>query len=212
MNTNSNKEINSLFANIIISYDERIQKIQTAFQSSENLTESSQSLFDNVLESLNNLKKRRDLLDSKLCETLSKNGSLRKKDYNSMMSEIISLIDEKESEAEHQFLTFIEAQKETAKLLKKSMLGISDISSQDMDKKIKAIKEQLSQISELQEIRKETVKKAFMNFQRIHHLMIASFESLLKRGNNILINDIKKVKAQLISKIISEQEVANPVN
>lgn len=212
MHSNPNKKINSLLESIITSYEERIQKIQTAFQSSENLTESSQFLFDNVHDSLNNLKKQRDLLNSRLCETLSKNGSLRKKDYNSMMSEIIILIDEKESEAEHQFLTFIEVQKETAKLLKKSMLDLEDINPQDMDKKFKDIKDQLSDVSELQEMRVEIVKKAFMNFQRIHDLMIEGFESLLKKGNNTLIKDIKKIKAQLISKIISEREVTNIVN
>jgi len=212
MNMNSNKEINSLFESIIISYEDRIQKIQTTFQSSENLTESSQFLFDNVHDSLNNLKKQRDLLDSKLCETLSKNGSLRKKDYNLIMSDIINLIDEKERTAEQQFLNFIEAQKETAKSLKSNMLSIRDIASQDANEKIKALKEQLSQISELQEIRKETVKSSFINFQQIHDLVIESFENLLKKGENILIKDIKEIKAQIISKINSKQEVTNPVN
>jgi len=74
-------EINTdgFFDNIITSYETRIQKIQTAFQSTENITESSHSLFDNVQNSINELKKERDILNSRLCENLAKNGSVRKK-------------------------------------------------------------------------------------------------------------------------------------
>ena len=164
MSTLAELNFDGFFDNIITSYETRIQKIQTAFQSSENITESSYSLFDNVHNSLNDLKKERDILNSRLCETLAKNGSLRKKDYNTMMSGILSALEEKEKEAESQFLDFIEAQKETAQALKNSLLGIKDITSQDANEKITIIKEQLSHISKQQEMRKETVMKIIHGF------------------------------------------------
>jgi uncharacterized coiled-coil DUF342 family protein len=201
MKANPKLDMNSFFENIISSYENRIQKIHTAFQSSENITESSHSLFDNVHNSLNDLKKERDLLNSRLCETLAKNGSLRKKDYNMMMAGILGSLDEKEREAEHQFLLFIEAQKETAQTLKNSLLGIKDITSPDVNEKIAIIKEQLSQISEMQEKRKETVMKTFMDFQQMHSRMIECLETLLDKGDHILIQDIKKVKEQIINVI-----------
>jgi len=193
--------IDGFFDNIITFYETRIQKIQTAFQSSENITESSHSLFDYVHNSLNDLKKERDILNSRLCETLAKNGSLRKKDYNTMMSGILGALDEKEREAECQFLNFIEAQKETAQSLKNSLLGIKDITAQDANEKITIIKEQLSQISKLQEMRKETAMKTFMDFQQMHNKMMECLENLLEKGDHILIQDIKKVKDQIIKVI-----------
>lgn len=189
------------FDNIISSYETRIQKIQTAFQSSENITESTHTLFDNVHSSLNDLRKERDLLNTKLCETVAKNGSLRKKDYNTMMSGMLNSLDDKEREAESQFLVFIEAQKETAQSLKESLLGIKDITAQDAGEKINLIKEQLSQISQLQELRKETAMKTFMDFQQMHNKMMECLEDLLKKGDHILIQDIKKVKNQFIQEI-----------
>ncbi|MEI6433686.1 MAG: hypothetical protein WCP32_02500 [Bacteroidota bacterium] len=201
MNATPKLDLDRFFENIITSYEERIQKIQTAFQSSENITESSHSLFDNVHNSLNDLKKERDQLNSRLCEILAKNGSLRKKDYNMMMSGILGALDEKEKEAGHQFLTFIEAQKETAQLLKNSLLSIKDITSQDASEKITILKTQLSEISKLQENRKETVMKTFLNFQQMHDRMMEHLENLLKKGDNILIKDIKKIKDQLIKEI-----------
>lgn len=201
MNTQPELNIDGFFDNIINSYETRIQKIQTAFQSSENITESSHFLFDNVQSSLNDLRKERDLLNSRLCEILAKNGSLRKKDYNTMMSGILCSLDEKEKEAESQFLNFIEAQKETAQTLKISLLGIKDITSPDVTEKINLVKVQLSRISELQETRKETAMKSFSDFQKLHNRMIESLNILLSKGDQIHINDIKKIKDQLIKEL-----------
>ena len=197
MKTQPELNIDSFFDDIISSYDTRIQKIQTAFQSSENITESSYSLFDIAQNSLIDLKKEREILNSRICENLAKNGSLRKKDYNTMMSGILDSLDEKEKEAEKQFSIFIEAQKDTAQSLKISLLGIKDITSQDISEKITVIKEQLSQISTQQEKRKETVMKTFSDFQQTHNRIMECLESLLEKGNHIMIKDIKKVIDQI---------------
>jgi hypothetical protein len=201
MNTQPELNIDVFIDNIITSYESRIQKIHTAFQSSENISESSHSLFDNVHNSLNDLKKERNILNLRLCETLAKNGSLRKKDYNTMMSGIFGAIEVKEKEAESQFLKFIEYQKETAQSLKDSLLGIKDITSQDTHDKITIIKEQLSQISNLQEMRKDMVMKTFIDFQQMHNRMMESLENLLEKGDHILIQDIKKIKDQIIKEV-----------
>jgi len=201
MTTSSEINIDGFFDNIISSYETRIQKIQTAFQSSENITESSHSLFDNVHSSLSDLRKERDLLNSKLCETVARNGSLRKKDYYTMMSGIINALDQKEREAESQFMIFIEAQKETAQSLKNSLLEIKDVTAQDASEKITAIKNQLTQISKLQEMRKETAMKTFVDFQQLHNKMMECLEKLLNRGDQLLIQDIKQVKNQLIKEL-----------
>jgi hypothetical protein len=201
MSTQPEIDIDGFFDNIISSYEERIQKIQTAFQSSENITESSHSLFDNVHISLNNLRKERDLLNTRLCETVAKSGSLRKKDYYTMMSGIVVVLDEKEKEAENQFFSFVEAQKETAQTLKNSLLGIKDIASTEAGEKITSIKKQLTQISKLQEVRKEAVMKTFIDFQQMHNKIMVCLEHLLEKGDHIMIQDIKQVKGQIIREI-----------
>ena len=198
MNRQPELNIEGFFANIITSYENRIQKIQTAFQSSENITESSHFLFDNIHNSLIELKKEREILNFRLCETLAKKGSLRKKDYNTMMSGILSAIDEKEKEAENRFLNFVEAQKETAQLLKTCLLEIKDIYSPNANGKIAFIKDQLSQISKQQEMKKETVMKTFMDFQQMHNRLMTCLENLLEKNDHILIQEIKKIKDQII--------------
>ena len=205
-------EIDVFVDNIISSYEARIEKIKTAFQSSENIRESSYTLFDDVHNSLHDLRMERDLLNLKLCEAIAKNGSLRKKDYYTMMSGIFMVLDEKEKEAENQFLIFIETQKETARSLKNCLLDIRDITVEDAGEKIAVIKEQLSQISKLQEMRKKTAVKTFMDFQQMHNRMIDCLETLLKKGDHILIQDIKKVKYQIIREITPISQGYNWVN
>jgi hypothetical protein len=212
MRTRAELNIDGFFDNIITSYDARIQQIQTAFQSSENIAESSHSLFNNVHNSLNDLKKERNILNSRLCETLAKKGSLRRKDYYTMMSDILSTLDEKEREAENQFLHFIESQKETVQSLKNSLLDIKDITAQDTSEKIILIKKQLTRISKQQEIRKNLVMKTFLDFQKIHNRMMECLENLLEKGDNLLILDIKRVKDQIIKEISLIGQVPNVIN
>ena len=118
-----------------------------------------------------------------------------------MMSGILDALDEKEKEAENQFLNFIEAQKTTAQSLKNSLLDIKDITSHDNCEKISIIKEQLSQISKLHEMRKEKVLKVFMDFQKMQNRIMECFETLIKKGDDILIRDIKNVKNQIFKEI-----------
>ena len=118
-----------------------------------------------------------------------------------MMSGILDALDEKEKEAEHQFLNFIEDQKATAQSLKNSLLGIKDITTQDNCEKISIIKEQLSQISKLHEMRKEQVLKVFLDFQKMQNKIMECLEALLKKGDEIMIQDIKNVRNQIYKEI-----------
>jgi hypothetical protein len=201
MITNPSLDLNVLLNNIVTSYEERILKIQTAFQSSENISETTHSLFDNIHSTLTDLRKERNTLYITLCENLAKNESLRKKDYNELMSGILDALDQKERETEARFLEFIEAQKETAQQLKNSLLGIKDITSVDAGESIVSLREQLAQISVLQEARKDRVLKTFIDFQKLHNRIMECIENLLGKGGHIHIQDIKKLKARIISEI-----------
>ncbi|MEI7675679.1 MAG: hypothetical protein WCJ03_02765 [Bacteroidales bacterium] len=181
------------------SEDIRIKKIQNAFQSSENIKESCHFLIDSVEHSLEYLKERRNDVNSKLCEALAKKESLRKKDYNIIMSDIYSLLDEKERNAKNHFIAFIEDQKEFTQSLKNIIVNISDYCAADSPDKNALLKEELAQIAEIQEKRKETVIKILTDFQEMHKKVMAYLESLLEKGDNISIRDIKNAK-YIISK------------
>ncbi len=180
----------------------RIKKIQNAFQCSENIKESCHFLVDSVEHSLEYLKEKRTDVSSKLCEALAKKESLRKKDYNTIMADIYSMLDEKESNAKNHFIAFIDDQKEFTQSLKDIILNISDYSAADSPDKNALLKEQLAQIAKIQEERKTTVIKILTDFQEIHKEVMAYLESLLEKGDNISIRDIKNAKY-----IISKEQI-----
>jgi len=61
-------------------------------------------------------------------------------------------------------------------------------------------------------MRKETVMKTFMDFQQMHNRMMECLENLLEKGDHILIQDIKKIKDQIIKEINPVGQVSNRVN
>jgi hypothetical protein len=192
---------NSLLVGVINSYRDRIRKIQTAFQSSENITESTHLIFANVQNSLHTLKKEREILNSKLSQAMAKNGSLRIKDYNLMMRDVLNLFNEKELDTEKQFSYFIEELKEATQSLKNRLLDIKDADYQHTSEKNTIIKAQVSHITELQGSRKEKVIKSFTDFQQMHNRVILNLEDLLKKGDSVSVKDIKFVKNKIIREI-----------
>lgn len=206
MNSADKDELHDYLKTVIASYEDRLRKIQTAFQSSEVITESAYTLLDYVRHSLNEQKKEREALNSELREILAGNGSVRKKDYNEIIADIFYILDEKEKEAESKFNAFIKAQKSMAELLKNSLLNLKNITSQDAADKITAIHRQLASISEEQEKNKDTVLNAFREFQRMHNHIMEYLRNLLNQGNNIGIRDIKKIRDRIYNETGTPEE------
>ncbi|MEI8338270.1 MAG: hypothetical protein WCF92_03975 [bacterium] len=181
---------------------DRILKIQNAFQCSENIKESCHFLVENIENSLDYLKERRTDVSTRLCEALAKKESLRKKDYNTIMTDIYILLDEKENNAKNQFFAFIEDQKIFTQSLKNIILNISEYKTMDSADNNELLKAELLQIAKIQEERKETVIKVLKDFQEIHKKVMGYFESLLEKGDVISIRDIKNAKYILGNKLV----------
>lgn len=181
----------------------RIKNIQKAFQCSENIKESCHFLIDSVEESLENLKEKRIRVSARLGEALARKESLRKKDYNIIISDIYRLLDEKERNAKCSFMSYIEEQNDLTQSLKNILLNISDYNKEELKEKKELLKEELSEIADRQESRKEAVIKILTEFQEIHKNVMRYLESLVEKVENISIRDIKKAK----NIIIKEQAV-----
>ncbi|MEI6758089.1 MAG: hypothetical protein WCK85_09555 [Chlorobium sp.] len=193
--------IDCIFKDIAVSDEARIQKIQTVFQSSENIKESCQVLVESVQNSLDYLKKRRTAVDAMICDILAKKGSLRKKDYNAMMVDIYKLLDAKEEKAKGEFLTFIEEQNEFTQALKNIILKIVDFTSPDAAAKTLLLKTELSEIAKLQEQKKDAIMKILLGFQNTHKNIMGYLESLLEKADGITVKDIKKIKYMINKEI-----------
>lgn len=187
------REIEDFLEEIISSYETRITKIESVFQTSENINETCHFLFDNVKNSLKEFRNERDILNIKLREKLAKNGSFRKKDYDVLMEDIVSTLEEKEKETLIEFLHYIEAQKEMAQVIKFSLLGIKEANFSQAKEKMSSVKLLLSKILKQQETRKRTLVNSFSDLQHLHNKMTGCLIGLLEKGDEIQVKDIKEI-------------------
>jgi len=201
MKTDNENHSIDFIETLLTSFEDRIQKIEKTFSSSESLIESSQALLDDFQYSLKKLKKERKTLNNKLRENLAKIGSLRKNDYDGMMGELSSLLEEKEKEAEDEFHQYIEYQKTMASLLRQGVLEIKNIGQNDNKENIKNFKLELETILKAQQEKKEHAIIKFLELQDIHKKITHSFNELINQDTHVFCKDLKSVKKYLLEEI-----------
>ncbi|MGE4587563.1 MAG: hypothetical protein AB7D05_09495 [Mangrovibacterium sp.] len=196
--TNANDFIESL----IYSYESRIRSIESVFFKSEAITQSSFNLLNDFNNSLKDYKTERNKINSQLQENLARNVSLRKKDYNRMMSDILNKLDEKEREAEKYFCQFIDEQKVMIQLLENGIPEIKNNFHHDNREKINTFRQELNRISRELETKKERVIRQLRDYQYMHQKTIEKLKMLLAKGGQIFIQDVKEVHRDLLSEMI----------
>jgi hypothetical protein len=194
---------NDFIESLIQSYETRIQNIESVFCKSDALAQSSYTLLQDFTSSIKNYRTERDTINSLLQENLAKNVSMRKKDYNRMMNDILNRLDEKEQEAEKQFNQFIEEQKAMIQFLKKGVLEIKDHIQDNNRGRIKAFRQELDHISGELELKKELVIQIFCDYQQMHRQVIEKLKMLLAKGDQVFVRDVKEVHRNLLSEIIN---------
>lgn len=199
MKTTPLNDMNDFVEDLVISYEARLNKMGSIFSTTEAISESSNHLFNDFHNSIQDLRDERGKLNFNLRETLAKNGSLRRKDYDRLMKQILMFLEEKESEAEEHFCNYIEGQKLMAKTIKTGLLDISEARSKNTSNKIKEFKQGLESISREQETRKDFVMKQFLSFQEIHNNVTNKFNGLLKNIEEVRVKDIKIVINELLN-------------
>jgi hypothetical protein len=193
---------NDFIETLLTSFEDRIQKIESVFSTSESVTESSHALMNDFQHSLQELREERTQLNTMLRENMAKNGSLRKNDYDILMGDIFILLDEKEKEAEDQFNKYVEDQKAMVRFLRQGILEIKNTEQNDHKEKIEAFKLGLETILKAQQQRKEHAISKFLEFQDIHKKIITNFQQLLDQNVSLLCKDIKKVKKHLLEELV----------
>ncbi len=172
---------------IVSSYQSRISTVAT--------------IIDNTRQILDDFKIKRNEISNQLKETLARGESLRKKDFDSMMQEILFHQDEREKEVRDLLKTFFQEQKEIAEIIKKSLTGTEKVRIDDF-KKI------LQDIQAKQRTRENEVSVMLKEFQTEYKEMAESLRSLLDKREAMRIKDFKDVMKNIRSRQI---ERANEV-
>ncbi len=202
MNETPQNSIDDLLEDIITSYEDRIQKIETIFNTSQTVADSYHVLLNDFQYSLQELRKERTALNTMLRDNMAKNGSLRKNDYDILMNDIFLLLDGKEKEAKDEFHKYIEDQRTMANFLRQGIFGIKNTQPNDNKEKIDEFKLGLETILSSQQDRKDGAIEKFLEYQNIHQKIIRDFQVLLEQDIRTKCKDIKKVKKILLEQLV----------
>lgn len=157
---------------IVLSYESRISTVGM--------------IIDDTHQLLEDFKTKRNEMSTKLKETLAREGSLRKKDFDNMMKDILSRQDEREKEVKDFLKTFLEEQKEMAETIKKNLADGEKVRIDDF-------KKMLQDIQARQRARENEVSAKLKEFQNEYKEMSESVHSLLYKGEAIRIKDFKEM-------------------
>ncbi|MFZ2603195.1 MAG: hypothetical protein WAX79_04245 [Candidatus Omnitrophota bacterium] len=166
------EEMRRVAEEIVSSYQSRISTVA--------------SIIDNTHQLLEDFKTKRNEMSSQLQEALARQGSLRKKDFDSMMQEILFHQDEREKEVRDLLKTFFEEQKEIAEIIKKSLTGAEKIRIDDF-------KKMLQDIQAKQRARENEVSVMLKEFQTEYKETAESLRSLLNKREAIRFKDFKEM-------------------
>jgi len=159
------------------------------------------AIIDDTHHLLEDFKTKRNEMSNQLKETLARQGFLRKKDFDSMMQEILFHQDEREKEVKELLKTFFEEQKEIAEIIKKSLTGAEKI-------RIGDFKKMLQDIQAKQKAREYEVSTKLKEFQEEYKEMAKSLRSLLDKREAIRIKDFKDVMGNIRSRQMERAEEA----
>ena len=152
-------------------------------------------IIGNTHQFLEDFKNKRNEMSNHLKETLARQESLRKKDFDNMMKDILSHQDEREKQVRDLLKTFFEEQKEIAQVIKRNLAEGEKV-------RISDFKKMLEDIQARQKTRENEVSVMLKEFQTEYKEMAESLRSLLDKREAIRINEFKEMLKDIRSRQI----------
>lgn len=165
------EELKRVAEEIVSSYQSRISTVAM--------------IIDNTHQLLEDFKNKRNEMSEHLKETLARGESLRKKDFDNMMKDILSHQDEREKQVRDLLKTFFEEQKEIAQVIKRNL------AEGEEKVRISDFKKMLEDIQARQKARENEVSVMLKEFQTEYKEMAESLRSLLDKREAIRIKEFK---------------------
>jgi len=174
---------------IISSYEERLQSMNSIF-------DNTQMVLGEFQESFSHTNHEREMLKDQLRDTLAKNESLRKKDFDIMMNAILLSQDDREREVKSLLNSYLLEQKEMARQLKENLGTFKDGLNKDNITRINEFHGMLKDILREQEERKAEVTARLKMFQKEQSELSCTLGELLSKGTELRIRDLKTTLRQ----------------
>jgi hypothetical protein len=180
----SPRDIENIINSVFSSYEARIQNIESIFNIFHRILKDSQeSVFGTTHE--------RESISTKLRESLARNESLRKKDFDNMMQEILSIQNQRENEIRDLLHGYLNAQKEMAHALRNNLAEIKISLVKGEARRAEKFQVLIKEILDRQEMRKKEVISKLEEFQKERKALESRLKELLAKGRELEIRDFK---------------------
>lgn len=181
---------------MISSYETGIQRTATIFDTTQQILTGFQ---DSLLDTLDT-KEEREGVRSQLRESLARNRSLRRKDFDNMMQGTLSIQDEREKEVRSLLKGYLNDQKGMAQGLREGLRKFQDSLTKGETQRVKEFECMIKGILAKQDERKREVTSKLKDFQKEQQEMTKKLKELLDRGSKLRARDLKSMLEEFRSR------------
>jgi len=179
----------NILEDIISSYEITIQSVEAFFETAHQIVTGLEDLiFDTRQE--------REKINDQLRDSLAKNHSLRKKDFDSMVIVICSHQNQEEQEVRNLSTAYLNEQGNLIQELRKSLRSLTDALGKSEAGRVKEFQALMKEIFAKQEKKKEEVIFKLKEFQRKQQETAEMLKNLLAKGRELRIKDLKLMLAE----------------
>jgi hypothetical protein len=186
------EDMRKLAVEIISSYESRISAVC--------------AIIDNTHQLLDDFKEKRSAMSIQIKETLAHEKSLRKKDFDTMMKDIVESQETMENETRILLRTYLDEQKEAAKTIRENLEKHKEDGVTGESDRINDFRKLITDIQVTQKSREEEVRDMLTTFHNDHKMLSESLRSLLEKGTTIRIRDVKIMLENMRSKRMQWRE------
>lgn len=175
--------------NIFSSYEARIQNVESLFEAANQILQGFQ---DTVLDT----RQEREKINGQLKNSLAQNGSLRRKDFDKMMSVISSHQDQEEQAVRDLLKKYLEEQTSLVQELRECYKNFTDALAKGEPQRVKEFHAVIIGIFARQEQKREKVICKLKEFQKEQQETAQMFKNLLAKGRELRTSDLKSMLAE----------------
>jgi hypothetical protein len=179
----------NLVDNVFASYEARIRSVEC-------FLETARSVLENFDDSLFDVRGEYEQISEQLRDNLAKNGSLRKKDFDSMMRVVVMEQDRRGEEVRDLSRGYLEEQTRLACELRSRLRDFTGALAQGEPAKVTEHHQVIMDLFTRQQRRSEDVVTRLKESQREQQETAGMLRGLLAKGRELRINDLKSMLAE----------------
>lgn len=163
-------EMGRLVWEVIASYEARVLSVEQIIEATHEMLEAFRS--------------QREAVRARLRETLARAASLRKRDFDAMMQELLDRQEARETAVKETMRDYLAEQRALAAALREAVAGAEGIAT---------IKELLAKMGARREEREREVKGLLADYRREQEEMARALEGLLSNGGSVKVKEFRAV-------------------